>query len=146
MNDAQHLARDTDLVRSLIAAAGEPQPGPGSREFLRDVLRSAGHTDDLDLLEHGNIRRAPATSIFGLFGVDLVDHASAVMIGNGNKLTTDMEVARGTLKPGSILSDLGQVRTEAALIRAALSEPKLTTAADDDPDPRRWPSFPFSPA
>jgi hypothetical protein len=123
------LARDKQLVRSLLAAAGETTAGPATSRFLRNALSAGGRADDLDLLEHGTIPRAPRTSILGLFGVDVADRAAAVMVGSGNELTASMKVHRGSLARGSIVDDLGRVRAQAAKIRQAqLSRPTPAAA------------------
>ena len=111
------LARDRSLVRSLAAAVDEPERGPAARKFLRDALQSAGCTDDLALLDHSADPRTAGASIFWLFGVDVVDRASAVMVGSGNRLRTDMRVDRGRLSPGTVLADLDRVRQHAARAR-----------------------------
>jgi hypothetical protein len=111
------LARDQDLVRSLVAAADGPKRGPGTERFLRAAAVAAGRTDDLALLDHSIGLRCGTASIYGLFGVDVVSQASAVMVGVGNELRTDTRVHRGGLSRGAILADLGQVRKQAVQVR-----------------------------
>jgi hypothetical protein len=106
------LARDKHLVQSLLDAIDEPQAGPATRKFLRDTLRSAGCTDELALLKHSTGPQAPDTSIFGLFGVDVVDRASAVMVGSGNQIRTDMQLHRSGTRPGTLLADLDRIREQ----------------------------------
>jgi hypothetical protein len=124
------LAWDKTLVQSLLEAAAEPIAGPASSRFLRNALRTAGRTDDLDLLDHGSIPRAPSTSVFGLFGVDVVDRASAVMVGSGNELTTSMKVHRGGLARGTIADELGKVRAAAEVARQQAGGRPAPGAAD----------------
>src|SRR6266705_4124674 len=57
---------------------------------VRYKCATGGRVEDLELLEHSTIPRAPGTSILGLFGVDRVDGALAVMIGCGDQLATEM--------------------------------------------------------
>jgi len=113
------LARDRGLARSLIAAVDEPSSGSATQKFLRDAARSAGHTDDLVLLDHCTGLRERDTSIYWLFGVDIVSRASTVMVGYGNELSRDMQVHHGALSRGTILAELGQVRRQAAQAREA---------------------------
>lgn len=134
------LARDTGLVRAFRAAANEPQPGPATQRFLRHAVHSAGRVSDLAMLEHCTGLRDPNTSIYWLFGVDSVNRASAVSVGVDNRLSTALRVDRGALRPGTILADLGQVRKEAAQVRAPdpstpRSVPNLARPAA--PGPRR---------
>jgi hypothetical protein len=108
------LARDPGLVRSLAAAVDGPERGPETSKFLRDALRSAGRTDDLALLDHSTGLHAPTTSIFGLFGLDIVDRATVVMAGAGNQVRTGIQVDRSIPRPGTLLADLGQIRKQRA--------------------------------
>jgi hypothetical protein len=111
------LARDSSLVRSLVAAVNEPRPGPDTRKFLRSAAGSAGRTSELALLDHCTGLSQRDTAIYWLFGVDVVDRAAAVMVGSRNRLRTSMQVHRGALAPGRILADLDQARKQAALDR-----------------------------
>ena len=110
------LARNRSLVRSLAAAAGEIKRGGATQAFLRAALRSAGRADDLALLEHSSDLRSPDTLLFGLFGADIVDRASAVMVGSGNELRTGMTMDRGRLSAGTVLDDLDRIKGQAARI------------------------------
>lgn len=112
------LARDPGLIRSLRAAAHEPQPGLATQKFLRHAAHSAGRVSDLALLEHCTGLRDPNTSIYWLFGVDSVSRASAVTVGVDNRLSIALRVDSGALRPGTILADLGRVRKEAAQVHA----------------------------
>lgn len=118
------LAHDRALVRSLVAAAKGPGRGPATRTFLRDVLRAADRKDDLALLDHANGLRGPTTSIFGLFGVDVVKRASAVMVGTGNRMRTATRVHRGCLSPGTVLNDLSRISNQQSRAR----DPQVTAA------------------
>jgi len=111
------LARHPDLVRSLVAAVDGPERGPGTERFLRATAVAADCTDELVLLDHSIGLRSGTASIYGLFGVDVVSQASAVMVGVDNELRTDTRVHRGGLSRGTILADLGRVREQAAEVR-----------------------------
>jgi len=113
------LARDRGLARSLIAAVDEPSSGSATQRFLRDAARSAGHTDDLVLLDHCAGLRERDTSIYWLFGVDVVSRASTVMVGYGNKSSRETQVHHGDLSRGTILADLATARKQAAQAREA---------------------------
>jgi hypothetical protein len=132
------LASDRSLVRSLVAAiADETRQGSATREFLRDTLRCAGRADDLALLEHSAGLHAPDTLLFGFFGVDIVDQASVVMVGTGNRLRQDMKVDRGRVRAGTVLNDIDRIREQGALARADRSpEPAPTRPPPISPRPR----------
>lgn len=137
------LARDRGLVRSLVAAiADETRQGSATREFLRDTLRCAGRADDLALLEHSAGLHAPDTLLFGFFGVDIVDQASVVMVGTGNRLRQDMKVDRGRARAGTVLNDIDRIREQGALARADRSpEPAPTRTPPISPRPRLTPRY-----
>jgi hypothetical protein len=111
------LAHDRGLVESLIAAVEEPGCGSATEKLLRNAARSAGRSDELALLDHAAGLRAGNTSIYGLFGVDVVSRGSAVMVGAGNRLRTDMLVELGRLNRGSVLTELEQIRKETSVAR-----------------------------
>lgn len=106
------MARDQGLVRSSVAAVDEARPGFATQRFLRKAARSAGRTDDLTLLNSCTGLRERETSISWLFGVDVVSRAPAAMVGAGNKLSTDLQVHRGSLTRRTVLTDLEQIRKE----------------------------------
>lgn len=135
------LARDRGLVRSLAVAAtaNEAGRGPATRTFLHDTLRSAGRADDLALLEHSEGLDAPDTLLFGLFGVDIVDRASAVMVGSDNHLDQDMKVHRGRFSTGTVLDDLARIREQAAQ-NTTLQLPEPSGNRPLQPSPRPFPS------
>ncbi len=126
------LARDPGLVRSLVAALDEQEPGPRTHQFLRAAMRSGGRADDLALLDHAvGLRQVPNTWIFGLFGVDVVDRASAVMVGYGNHLRTGMRVDHAGLRAGTILADLDRIKDEADRIPTPLEQPRSRVSRSD---------------
>jgi hypothetical protein len=135
------LARDPGLVRSLAAAVDGPERGPETSKFLRAALRSAGRTGDLALLDYSAGLRAPTTSIFGLFGLDIVDRATVVMAGRGNQVSAGMQVDHGSFRPGTLLADLDQIRKQGA--RAPRTEGRTPTGrpgrAGPAAEPRRRP-------
>lgn len=114
------LADNRELIRSLAAAAttDKTRSGPATRKFLRDALRCAGRADDLALLEHGDGLNTPDTLLLGLFGTDIVDRASVVMIGNGNRLDPDMKVHRGRLSGSTARDGIHRIREHAAPTQA----------------------------
>lgn len=128
------LARNRHLVRSLVAAATEPEPGPCTSRFLRAAARSAGCAEELVVLGHGRNLRERDTSVYSLFGVDVVDRAAAVMVGSHNRLRTQMEVERGGLRTGRVLADLGLVRKQAVQVRER--QPGKTQALEQPGAPR----------
>jgi hypothetical protein len=113
------LAHNRHLVRSLVAAATESERGPCTSRFLRAAARSAGCAEELVVLNYGKNIRERDTSIYSLFGVDVVDRAAAVMVGTHNQLRTRMEVQRCGLGASRVLGDLEQVRKQAAQVREA---------------------------
>jgi len=121
------LARDPELVRGLAAAAtaDETRRERATQDFLRATLRIAGRADDLALLEHGVSLDAPDTLLLGLFGVDIVDQASVVMVGSGNRLGQEMKVHRGRLSTGTVLDDIGRIREQTAPARAGRSREEV---------------------
>jgi len=127
------LADSPRLVRRLAAAALEPEAGPAAERFLREALRSAGCADELALLEHSQGLPRPGTTVLALFGVDVVDRASAVMVGSGNRMRTAMQVDCDTLSPGTILDDLEQIRGHAARV----VRPRAEQASRDSNSPTR---------
>ena len=135
------LARDRGLVRSLAAAvADETRHGPATRKFLRDTLRCAGRADDLALLEHSAGLDAPDTLLLGFFGVDVVDRASVVMVGTGNRVRQDMKVDRGRVHAGTVLDDLGRIREQEVRARVDRSpEPAPTRTPPVSLPPRLTP-------
>jgi hypothetical protein len=131
------LARDRGLVRSLVAAvADETRRGSATRVFLRDTLRCAGHADDLALLEHSAGLHEPDTLLLGFFGVDIVDQASVVMVGSGNRLRQDMKVDRGKVRADTVLNDIDRIHKQAAQARIDRSDepaPARTRPASPSP-------------
>jgi len=108
------LAADRTLVNVLIEAAHGPEGGPEDRAFGREALRAAGRTDDLALLDYATALHGAKTSVFGLFGVDVVRSASAVMMGTGNTLHTDTRVEPGRYVLGGGLAGLDRIRQDAS--------------------------------
>jgi hypothetical protein len=108
------LAEDKSLVESLVAASAEDKDGPAARAFYRGALRAAGRVDDARLLDYATDLHDPGTVLSGFFGTARVTRASAVMIGTGNTLQSDMQVHRVKPDRGAILADLGQIRELAA--------------------------------
>ena len=137
------LARDRGLVRSLVAAvADETRRGSATRAFLRDTLRCAGRADDLALLEHSAGLHAPDTLLLGFFGVDIVDQASVVMVGSGNRLRQDMKVDRGRVRAGTILTDIDRIQKQAAQARIDRPpEPAPTRTPPGSPRPQLAPRY-----
>ena len=137
------LARDRGLVRSLVAAvADETRRGSATRAFLRDTLRCAGRAGDLALLEHSAGLHAPDTLLLGFFGVDVVDQASVVMVGSGNRLRQDMKVDRGRVRAGTILTDIDRIQKQEAQARIDRSpEPAPTRTRPGSPRPRLAPRY-----
>jgi hypothetical protein len=132
------LARDSGLVRSLAAAAtaDESTHGPATQQFLRRTARCAGHADDLTLLEHSSDLHTPDTLLLGLFGVDIADQASVVMVGSGNRLDQDMAVHRSRLSAGTVLDDIGRLREQTAPARAV--QPPVAPIEVRVPRPTPW--------
>jgi len=110
------LARDADLVRSFARALAEPQPGGHTAEFLRGALRAAGRSGDLDLLTGAAGLPAQAdASIFAFFGSSVVDNATAIMIGTGNRLDPGTGLHRPDASHGDLRADLGWLRYSTGL-------------------------------
>ena len=140
------LAQDKDLVRSLLGAVDEPQAGPATEKFLRDALHSAGCVDDLALLDNSRDLSAQDTTIFGLFGVDIVHRASAATVGTGNQLRKDMQVHRAGVRTGTILADLDRIRQQNPVPGPAVARPRpapqtqhhSTARSQNAPRPSGW--------
>ena len=114
---AELCATDRAVVDALVNVIREPEPGAARDKFASAALRSAGHVDELALLDHSTELHGASTSVRGLFGVDAVKHASAVLVGTDNMLKTDMRLSRGRSTLGGGLADLDHIRNLAAEVR-----------------------------
>jgi len=128
------FAEDRALVNAFIEAVLGPEGGPEAGVFGREALRVAGRTDDLALLGYSTELHGAESSVFGLFGVDAIRRAPAVMIGTSNTLHTDMRVEQGKYVLGGGLAGLDRIRQDASQIRpvqaaAGLAQPHLFNAS-----------------
>jgi hypothetical protein len=126
------LATDRSLVTGLVTAICEDEPGQANDAFAHTALRSAGHIDDLALLQHSAELHGATASVRGLFGIAAVKSAAAVLVGSGNKLQVDMRVDRSRPTMGGGLADLDRIRELAAPV---LAERAVAVAAPAHPEP-----------
>jgi hypothetical protein len=111
---AELCATDRAVVHALVNVIRAPEPGAARDKFARAALASAGHVDELALLDHSTQLHGASTSIRGLFGVDAVKHAPAVLVGTDNMLKTDMRLSRGRSTLDGGLAGLDHIRNLAA--------------------------------
>jgi len=111
---AELFAKDRSLVKAFADAIREPELGPAGEAFCRAALGSAGRVDELALLDHSTELRGTRTSVRGLFGVDSVKRASAVIVGTDNTLKTAMRLDRDSPTLHGGLGDLERIRDLAA--------------------------------
>jgi len=128
------LAGDESLVSGFLDAVREPLQGHATHAFLRAALGSAGRAEDMALLDHSSGLHGPDTSVRGLFGMNAVNWASAVMVGTGDRLEPDMRVDRGRAIVGSGLADLGRLRALGAPIPGRHAIPGATRQGMDHLD------------
>jgi hypothetical protein len=138
------FAEDRPLVNAFVDAVLGPEGGREAGAFGREALRAARCTDDLALLDYSTELHGAEASVFGLFGVDRVRSAPAVMMGTGNTLHTHMRVEQGKYVLGGGLADLNRIRQDTSQIRpvqtaAGAAQPHLfhaspSNSATGEPD------------
>jgi hypothetical protein len=121
------FAEDRELVIAFVDAVLASEGGPSANAFTRAALGSAGRADELALLDYSTDLHGAESSVRGLFGVDAVKSASAVLIGTGNTLHNKMHVERDRLALDGGLADLGRIKQLAVQVRA------VQAATDDSP-------------
>jgi hypothetical protein len=143
---AELLADDAQLVTAFVETLQQPEDVSRSSSFLRRALETAGRSDDLDILS--NISKdigepsTSHTSIWAFFGLVRVDHASTVMLGVGNTLTSSFDVVCPKFKAGTLLADLDDLRDTVEELgppppRAVAVEPTVRRI------PKRRPGFQY---
>ena len=146
---AELFAKDRSLVTDFADAIREPEPESAREKFSRAVLVSAGRVDDLALLDHSTELRGARTSVRGLFGVDSVKRASAVIVGTDNTLKTDMRLDREGLTLDGGLAGLDRIRDLAAQdppVRRPSPCERLTFDGTEVPAPPARPAPPAPPS
>jgi hypothetical protein len=130
------LLEDENLRAAFINAIREGPDGPATETFLTGMLEAGGCMDKLNLLR--NITDLPErrTRLFSLFGYCRVDDATSVMIGEGNRLTTDTNVDPGRFADGGIIDAIALLHDE-----LVATPPPDSAVLTDSTDPHA----PYSP-
>jgi hypothetical protein len=93
------LAESADLARRYVEIAADPADDPGAlAAFLGDLVGAAQNADDDNVLGYADGLPKQQATLLGLFGLAAVNNATSIMVGTGNRLTTELDLTTAPLR------------------------------------------------